>query len=400
MRPKLVDTFRPKLVDASRPKLVDTFRPKLVDTALALLFAVAAHVEVWLAGVPGPAGGKAVAAVLTTLPLAWRTVAPVATTAATTGGLALAIAVGLPPDAALVPAVAPLLAVYSVGAHADVRGTFVAIAVAFGSLSAAIAIAGEAASELGLYAAATVAALIVGRAVRVMGFEADVLQARASELERERDERAREAVAAERARIARELHDVIGHSISVMGLQAGGVRRLLAPDQHRERETLLAVERTGRDAVAEMRRLLGILRADDENGGLSAPPTLRRVDDLVADMRRAGLDVELRVDGALDDLSPGLALAAFRILQEALTNALKHAPDAQVRATLRRTEREVELDIVDDGSAAQLARRDGGGGHGLVGMRERVALYGGTLEAGPRAQGGFAVIARLPSGGA
>jgi signal transduction histidine kinase len=374
-------------------------RPSLVDTALALLFAVAAQVEVWLAGVPGPPEAKAVAAVLTTLPLAWRTIAPVWTTAVTMGGLALAILLGLPPDGSLVPTVAPLLAVYSVGAHAGLRGMATAAAASLIPLSLAVAAAGEPASEIGLYSAAILAALVVGRAVTLMGFEADLLEARASELERERDQRARAAVAAERARIARELHDIIGHSISVMGVQAGGVRRLLAPEQQREREALLAVERTGRDAVAEMRRLLGFLRSDDGNGELGALPTLRRVDDLIADMRRAGLDVELHVEGEFDDLSPGRALVAFRILQEALTNALKHAPAAHVWATLRRTEAEVRIEVVDDGGGARAAPREGGG-HGLVGMRERVALYGGSLEAGPLPGRGFKVVARFPAAGA
>jgi len=314
-----------------------------------------------------------------------------------TGGLALGIALGMPPDASLVPAVAPLVAVYSVGALAGLRATVVAVTVALGQLGAAIAIHGAPATELGMYMLAIAIALVVGRAVREMGFEADVLTARAAVLERERDERARAAVQDERARIARELHDVIGHSISVMGVQAGAVRRLLTPEQEREREALLAVERTGRDAVGEMRRLLGILRADGEDGERDALPTVRRVGDLVADLRRAGLEVELRVEGDLDDLPPGRALAAFRILQEALTNALKHAPGAHVEALLRRTPGELAIDVVDSGGTRPAAADDGGG-HGLVGMRERVALYGGTLEAG-RNGGGFAVHARLPTAG-
>ena len=241
-------------------------------------------------------------------------------------------------------------------------------------------------------------ALAVGRAVRVMGFETDVLEARTSQLERERDEKAQAAVAEERARIARELHDVIGHSISVMGVQAGAVRRLLAPEQAREREALLAVERVGRDAVEEMHRLLGFLRSNGERVTPGTPLTLQRVDDLVAEMRRAGLEVDLHVDGQLDDLSAGRALAAFRILQEALTNVLRHAPGARVSASLRRTAAELQIEVADDGGAGPGTRSEGGG-HGLVGMRERAALYGGTLEAGPRADRGFMVVARLPAGG-
>jgi signal transduction histidine kinase len=371
--------------------------PGPLDAALALVFAVLAALDIWLNELPGPPAAKAAAALLTTLPLAWRTRAPVATTAVTTGGLSLGILLGLPEqDLSLVAAVSPVLAVYSVGAHASVRGTVVAVAFAFGQLAVAIAIAGWPVEQFALCALAISVALLVGRAVRAMGFEVDVLEARAAELERERDERARAAVEEERARIARELHDVIGHSISVMGLQAGAVRRRLTPEQEREREALLAVERTGRDAVGEMRRLLGILRANGAEPELDAIPTVRRAGDLVAELQRTGLDVELRVEGDLDDLPPGRALAAFRILQEALTNALKHAPGAHVEAVLRRTASELEIAVVDSG-ATRPAEPVDGGGHGLVGMRERVALYGGTLEAGPDG-GGFSVLARFPTG--
>ena len=210
--------------------------------------------------------------------------------------------------------------------------------------------------------------------------------------------KAREAVAAERARIARELHDVIGHSISVMGLQAGAVRRVLAPGHEEERNALLGIERLGRDAVAEMHGLLGFLREDGDGRGDGAPPSLDRVEDLVADMRRAGLDIELHIEEGLhlEELSPGRALAAYRILQEALTNALRHAPDAHVVASLRRTPAGVEIEVVDDGS--DTTSEGDQGGHGLVGMRERVALYGGTLDAGPCVDRGFAVRASLPTG--
>jgi signal transduction histidine kinase len=370
-------------------------RPGLADTVLAVVFAALAGLDIWVNQLPGPVEAKVVAAVLTTLPLAWRTRAPVAITAVTTGGLALGIALGLPPkDVSLVAAVSPLLAVYSVGAHSSVRATVVAAALALGQLGVASAISDWPAEELLLYAIAVGVALLVGRAVRAMGFEVDVLEARAADLERD----AQAALEAERARIARELHDVIGHSISVMGVQAGAVRRLLTPEQEREREALLVVERTGRDAVGEMRRLLGILRENGTEPELEAMPTVQRAGDLVADLRRAGLDVELRVEGELGDLPPGRALAAFRILQEALTNVLKHAPGAHVDAVLRRTGSELEIEVVDSGGTRPAAPGDGGG-HGLVGMRERVALYGGTLDAGPDGAG-FAVLARFPATGA
>jgi signal transduction histidine kinase len=373
-------------------------RPGLVDAAIALLLFAGSMLEVVLDDPPGPVVAKITAVVLSTLPLAWRTFAPVGTVGVTMGGLALAVILGLPTGEILVPHLAPLVAVYSVGVQSAARGVIAAVVIGLASSSIAVAVdPGGRVSEIAYTAAGLLAALAVGRAVREMGFETDVLETRATELERERDEKARAAVAAERARIARELHDVIGHSISVMGVQAGAVRRVLAPELQREREALLAVERTGRDAVTEMRRLLGFLRSDDEERSLAEPPpTLKRLDDLVAEMRRAGLDVDLRVEGELGDLPAGRALAAFRILQEAFTNALRHAPGAHVRASLRRGPGELEIEVVDDGNARPPVS-DGGGGYGLIGMRERVALYGGTLEAGPRPERGFAVVARLPT---
>ena len=375
-------------------------RPSPVDAALALLFATVALLEVFAGGMPGPPGAKLALAVLTTVPLAWRTVAPLAAVVVTTGGYVLAVVLGVSANEALVPLLAPLVAIYSLGAHGSVPGILAGGGAALAAYS--VANAGEAgaeASDFVLAAVMVLGALVVGRAVRVMGFETDMLEARTSQLEREGDEQAQAAVAEERARIARELHDVIGHSISVMGVQAGAVRRLLAPEQARERDALLAVERVGRDAVEEMHRLLGFLRSNGERVSPATPLTLQRVEDLVAEMRRSGLEVDLHVDGQLDDLSAGRALAAFRILQEALTNVLRHAPGAGVSASLRRTAAELRIEVVDDGGARPADTRPDGGGQGLVGMRERAALYGGTLEAGPRAGRGFMVVARLPAGG-
>jgi signal transduction histidine kinase len=249
-----------------------------------------------------------------------------------------------------------------------------------------------------MHAAGVVTSVAVGRAVRVMGFESEALEARAAVLARQSDEMARAAVAEERARIARELHDVIGHSISVMGVQAGAVRRLLRPEQEREREVLLAVEQTGRDAVDEMRHLLGLLRsAGDDPRAL--PPTLMRLDDLVEDMRRAGLNIELMVEGDIGLLSPGRAVAAFRVLQEALTNVMKHAAGARVTARLSMSPAELRIEVVDDGGRGLRAEVPEGGGHGIIGMRERVSVYGGTLEARPCPGGGFAVVASVPTAG-
>ena len=374
-------------------------RPTVADSMLALLFAALAQIEVWAGAMPGPVGAKMLLALATTLPLAWRTVAPLPTVVATSAGYALAVVLGVPADDPLVPMLAPLLAVYSLGAHASRTDILAGGAVAISSYAVA-GLTGPDQGTFGFVAISlgVVGAVAVGRAVRELGFETDLLEARASELERDRDELARVAVAEERARIARELHDVIGHSISVMGVQAGAVRRRLTSDQRTERDALLGVERVGREAVEEMQRLLGLLRADGEEPTTSQALTAERVEEMAAEMRRAGLEVELRMEGDLESLPPGRALAAFRILQEALTNVLKHAPGARVEVMVRRTPSELRIEVANDGHAAA-ADGPRSGGHGLVGMRERAALYGGTLEAGPRARRGFEVVARLPEGG-
>jgi signal transduction histidine kinase len=228
----------------------------------------------------------------------------------------------------------------------------------------------------------------LGRAVRERQHMVSVLQ-------RETDLRAREAVADERARIARELHDVIAHNVSVMTMQAGGVRRLLRPDQTRERDVLVGVEETGREAIAELRRLLGIMRRSDDGTALRPQPSIARLDELVDSVREVGLPVRLTVDGEPHDLSPGLDLSAYRIVQEALTNTLKHGGRAHADVTVRWLPRALELDISDDGRGGPI-RANGSGGQGLVGMRERVTLFGGDLDVGPRESGGFRVRARLP----
>jgi signal transduction histidine kinase len=218
---------------------------------------------------------------------------------------------------------------------------------------------------------------------------------RARVAERERDVAAREAVVEERGRIARELHDVIAHHVSMMVMQAGAERRVLPDEQAATREVLATIEHTGRGALTETRRLLGMLRGH-ERDALAPQPRLADVPALVGQLRDAGLPVDLRVEGEVGELPVGLELSAYRIVQEALTNALRHAGDATATVRIRYGPEALELEIVDDGTG-----RTGpvaGGGHGLVGIRERVALCGGRLDAGRRAGGGFAVRVLLPLG--
>ena len=223
--------------------------------------------------------------------------------------------------------------------------------------------------------------------------EADEAHRRALRAEREREERARAAVAEERARIARELHDVVGHSVSVMTVQASGVRRLLRPEQEREREALLIVERTGREALAEMRRMVGVLRRPEEAPALAPQPSLEHLDRLVEQAREAGLPVELRVQGDAVDLPAGVDLTAYRLVQEGLTNAIKHARASRAEVVVKYGDGQIEVVVSDDG---QGVGNGDGGGHGLVGMRERVSVYGGELDAGPQPGGGYRLRAKLP----
>jgi signal transduction histidine kinase len=241
---------------------------------------------------------------------------------------------------------------------------------------------------------------LVFSVVWVVGFslgrkfeEADEAKERAIRAEREREERARAAVAEERARIARELHDVVGHSVSVMTVQASGVRRLLRPDQEREREALLVVERTGREALAEMRRMVGVLRRPEEAPALAPQPSLDHVSRLVEQAREAGLPVELRIEGETIQLPAGIDLTAYRLVQEGLTNVVKHAQATRAEVLVSYGDGYLEVTVKDNGKG--LGNGDGGG-HGLVGMRERVSVYGGELDAGPQTGGGYRLRAKLP----
>jgi signal transduction histidine kinase len=288
-----------------------------------------------------------------------------------------------------------LVALYSAGAYTEGREEIAAIA-----LSVALWILITAGDPDGIYLGGLVffgivvwAPFVVGRLIRARRQRETLLEDRAVLLESEREERARAAVAEERARIARELHDIVAHAISVTVLQARGGRRLLREDPEEARRAFDTIERTGSQTLAEMRRLLGMLRADDEQLALAPQPSLSRLDALARELTNAGLPVEVRVDGDPHELPASVDLSGYRIVQEALTNALKHAGPARAIVSVRYGDGEVEIEVVDDGSAAG---NGDGTGHGLLGIRERVAVHGGAFEAGRRTIGGYAVRARLP----
>jgi signal transduction histidine kinase len=238
-----------------------------------------------------------------------------------------------------------------------------------------------------------------GLYVKVRRAYTEQLELRAADAEEHRRREADQAVAAERLRIARELHDVVAHAMSVVAVQSGVAAHVIDQRPDEARSMLQNINATSREALNEMRRMLGVLRADDDAGAEMAPaPTLGDLRSLVASVEGTGADVELDVTGEPTALAPALDLTAFRIVQEALTNVVKHAGPARVTVRVDYQPDQLEIEVADDGRGAASALHDAGAGHGLVGMRERVDLYGGSLSAGPQAGGGFRVRATLPYG--
>jgi signal transduction histidine kinase len=335
--------------------------------------------------------------VLAAVPVAWRRRKPLP--ALVVVGLAAVTyeALGFPESATTVGV---LICLYSVAAHCDRRRSIIgAVYTAIGTLVVFLTArwgvnAGNIVSNVIIFATAW----ILGDNLRNRRAYLAGLEDRAARLEREQVEQAHRAVTDERARIARELHDVVAHNVSVMVVQAGAARRMLERDPERAREALTSVEGTGRQALDEMRNLLGVLRTEDEATEQRAPqPSVSHLDSLVAHVREAGLPVELVVEGEPRPLMSGVDTSVYRIVQEALTNSLKHAGPARAQVMLRYSDHDLRLEVIDDGRGlAADAPVSNGGGHGLVGMRERVALFGGEIQAGPRRGGGYMVSARLP----
>ncbi|MFL6221778.1 MAG: sensor histidine kinase [Actinomycetes bacterium] len=334
-------------------------------------------------------------ALLHTLPLAARRRFPGAV-------LALCVATGLAVATLGVPdllGIAILVAVYSVAAYGDRW----------------VSLAGLAAAELGAAAVqltqgsfqwpTPITNALVIAAAWLLGHFVGVRRAytarleQTAELERARAEQARQAVAEERLRLARELHDVVAHSISVIAVQSGVGAHVAKTQPEEAAKALAAIEVTSRAALTELRRLLGVLRQEDEpQGDLTPVPGLADLDSLLAEVAKAGLAVRLQVEGRPAQLPAGVDLSAYRIVQEALTNVVKHAGPARAQVAIRYRDHEVMVEVTDDGRGAAAPTGDGRArvGHGLIGMRERVAVFGGDLQTGPRPGGGFRVAARLP----
>lgn len=375
----------------------------LIDLVVVLALAVTAVAQLWASSPPGLVGGPTVHTVLAlscTLPLLLRRRFAVAVfvTVVIAAWVQFELGGGLGQ-----PFFAVIVALYAVGAHASRPVTYVGpVAVVVLVLLADIPrLRGGAAWDevvpawfvlLGVWG--------FGRWMRHRTRAAEALRERAEDAERERHDQAARAVTEERARIARELHDLVAHSMGIIVIQAQGAQRAIDTSPERAREALGSIEAAGRSGLAELRRLLGLL-TDGTDASTTPQPTLRGIADLVTRLKTAGMPVDLRVEGSVQALPPGLELTGYRVVQEAMTNALKHAGQVPVDVRLRYEADWLDIEVVDagrDGSVQSLAAHDNSS-RGLVGMRERVSLYGGVLHTGFRAGGGFAVHARLPLDG-
>jgi signal transduction histidine kinase len=303
-------------------------------------------------------------------------------------------------SAALTPsraATAPSLRMadaFLLGNLRDVRRAAFGLAVVIGGAVTIVSnVPGHPASQLVVVPLEFAISWVAGFAVRERAVQAEAAESRATQAELERDTAARIAVAEERTRIARELHDIVAHAVSVMVLQVGAVRHKLPAALSEDREALMGVEQAGRGALAEMRHLLDAMREDGERAELGPQPGLDRLDALLQDIGGAGLPVRLRVDGDPLELPRGIDISAYRIVQEGLTNALRHAHATQAEVALRYASDQLRIEVSDNGHGA--AGSDGRG-HGLIGIHERVKLYGGEMSTAPANGGGFTLTAHLP----
>ena len=371
------------------------------DWVLAVGLAAVSEYEIWVRPLFGDqivTAGRALAGslfVLVTLPLAWRRRAPVGvllTVVAAAAGAAFAMR---PSPGPVTSFIAVTVAFYSVGANCAERRALLGGGAGLAALAVLIVSGQPGTLQPGSLAIFAVAWL-VGRYLRLRRSQFSGLQDRARRAEQEREEQARVAVSQERGRIARELHDIVAHSVSVMVIQAQAGQRLVS-DATQARTAFRSIEASGREALVELRRLLAILRTADDQLAIGPQPGLGSLESLIDQVREAGLPVDLRIEGQQVPLPPGVDLSAYRIVQEALTNTIKHAGPANAEVVLRYDTSALELEITDSGTATAPGT---GTGHGLIGMRERITLLRGDLVTGSRDGGGYRVRARLPLTGA
>jgi signal transduction histidine kinase len=324
--------------------------------------------------------------------LYWRRSQPLIVLGVILIGSALSIVLGYSDG----PWVAFLVSLYGVGRYAtNDQWSYYGLGGGIALVGIHVLIGGEQPATIGVFV--TFLVWYIGRRIRLRGEYLSLLQERAAQLERDKAAEASRAVAEERTRIARELHDVVAHQVSLMTVQAGAAKTVSADDPESALQAMEAVEKAGRAALGELRHLLGVLRPQVEVDGLGPQPGLADIPRLAKHLGEAGLEVLLEIDDLPNDLPVRVDLSAYRIVQEELTNVLKHAgPSARTEVRVSTNNHGVVIEVLDDGHRASILP---GSGHGIVGMRERALLLGGTLDAGPRSGGGFRVVAHIPIGG-
>jgi signal transduction histidine kinase len=380
----------------ARIRRLDAQRPWVLDAVLAVVIFVAAAAS---AATPAaqyrdPDAIVYVLIALSAAPYALRRRWPLAVLVLASIPVLALLALGY--SSAVIGA-ALFLAAYTVAAHADSLVT--ALAIGYAALMMVL-VAAVAPTAMGIAALVTNLALFtgafaLGRSAHVRRENVALLQERAQLAERARADEARQAVADERLRIAQELHDVLGHSLGVIALQSGVAAHVIDRDPAEAKASLVAISRTSRTSLAEVRRILGALRTDAGTTGYHPPPGLSALEALATELTEAGLPVRIHVHGVPDQVPAALDLTAYRVVQEALTNVVKHAGPARAEVTVRYEDGRVTVQVDDDGRGSA-AQGQAPGGHGQLGMRERVAVWGGTLQTGPRPDGGYRVLATLP----
>jgi len=370
-------------------------RPLAADAAVAAALTLAGQAEAWTAALDGGSRAITVAsALVATTAVAFARSRPLAAALAVVVALLAKEALGGAPELVLM-LVPGVLTAFAVGARLPARRSAGGLAALLVVSSLATLVGDQSVPTELLFTTLVVGSpWAAGRLVRDRSERAAMLEELAERRAREASTKVRLAAAEERARIARELHDLVGHSVSVMVLQAGAAEAVVRDRPAQAAAALQSIQETGRTAIDELRRVLGLLREDDAGAETSAPlPGVRELGALADQVRDAGLDVELEVHGDPQALSDGVSLAAYRIVQEALTNVRKHAGTGRAHVVVRYGGDALRVEVVDRGRGAGEANP---AGHGLLGMRERVALYGGRLDAGPAPGGGFRVAAELP----
>jgi signal transduction histidine kinase len=403
MEPSASHQFRPPGRASDLVTRIRAIDPHAIDVLVALALTVAA-----LATVVGRIGddnefrdidflGTALV-LLQTLPLAVRRVAPLGVLVVISAAVVTYAAMGY--EMVQAGTFSSLVAVYGAASLTDSRRGILAAAIAAAALATFFATSRDDFSSVDMFVTCGTWAMgwFLGTYLRVRGEQAEAAGELAARLERDQEMRAREAVADERARMARELHDIVGHALNLIVIQAAGAQRAFDSKPQVARDSLASIESAGREALSDMERMLGVLRTAEEGHQAMGPqPGLRQVDGLAAQVSEAGLPVEVTVEGRRLDLPASVELSAYRIVQEALTNSLKHSRGSSAKVTIRYRPNSLEVEVTDDGRGSPEEKSSGDeGARGLIGMRERVALFGGKLSVGPTPTGGYRVHARLP----